>query len=643
MKQDKLHEGFMDFFKNRNEITEKAKEFIAKYSEVFAKKLDIPKDNAISVLNANIKYIKAGLIKSFDAENIIDYIINKINTKQREEQAEKDRYEQLDSMRYGTTYESVSNQKMTLQNAINLINEHNFILKENSFGTLDEYIAKLNDLWDSENANSDEYKTMDEILKDKWYNDLVADLYDSETEPSEAIIEIQNALAEDDALDTQIDDLDDEEIMADDEYYDIESDDYYDADGEHYPADDNDIALADDYYSDPRGDYSSDDIHEALEVLRQHGFEPMLTEAHEWDDMAPEWFEEMRRLRSRFADAKSRNKFTSDRVTTSYINQFATVYPYVERESGKQWIQRAVAYINQKRSELNLDPIEIEQVEQRVAPPAPNVDADIAREREQRAREQRNTTRQVAIDAGVFAVNIDVTNDDNAKQEIIETANTLRELIVSTYSANAENYGGVSILTKFVDVQFADNGNTIIIIFIIPRSDVEAFYNNHAKPSLYNAYTFARISAIEHRTVNFDYDNDDAELIETIPDTQTADTNEPGPEDTAEELQQEIENGEVEVETHNDSDEESNEEPTEPEPEVSPEEQERNNRRTERNRRIRRQYTQWVVTYKTVNDDTEIVTVTADTADEAKRLVNLGEDGDYWDAAPNGVISVSPA
>lgn len=79
---------------------------------------------------------------------------------------------------------------MTLIEAINEIKSRGlYLLRENTFGSYDEYVAKLNDLWADSKPEGEE-RTIDDLLEDKWYEEIVKSAYDDNAEPTDTIDEI---------------------------------------------------------------------------------------------------------------------------------------------------------------------------------------------------------------------------------------------------------------------------------------------------------------------------------------------------------------------------------------------------------------------------------------------------------------------
>lgn len=226
-------------------------------------------------------------------------------------------------------------------------------LKESSYGTISEYITKLSDLW-YEDYNDDVEESFDELMNDSDIRDLVYSSYEENISPSDIIDEIFNSYYNSDNINDDeyvYDNI--EDTNEDDEYNYDEDDKYIDDDEYNYDEDELEESFDNDYemrylLDEGLSDYESN----------------YLFERHEWDGMTPENQLAMRRLYNRFADAKSRGKFNPtnrniDRVTATYINDFISTLPHVPNESGKRWIKNAIDFINTKRTDANLNIIEI--------------------------------------------------------------------------------------------------------------------------------------------------------------------------------------------------------------------------------------------------------------------------------------------
>ncbi|MCF0117008.1 MAG: hypothetical protein HUJ61_03040 [Bacilli bacterium] len=172
-----------------------------------------------------------------------------------------------------------------------------YVLKENAYGTYEEYIAKLNDLWADANVMTDEnYKTFDELLEDEWYKEIVEDNFKNNIEPSETIEKIIDSINNDENIenDADFDDfkLDDNEEIEYSENSDDEALDELDFENSNDYADlsdDEDLSDVEDEIrylnnEDDEEDYSNpdeyfndnvDDINfvEAVEFLHNNGYE----------------------------------------------------------------------------------------------------------------------------------------------------------------------------------------------------------------------------------------------------------------------------------------------------------------------------------------------------------------------------------
>lgn len=424
MTNEDLRESIKDFFKNRKELAAKVEAFIDKYAEILCKKLELSAESTEAVMQKYNDVIKQGITKAVDDNTILDTIANKWDAHLKERDEEKKRADYLDSMRFGSTYESVKPlAKQTFREAIETMSKK--VLKENAYGTFEEYIAKLNDLWDSTQEGLENAVTMDEILKNKWYHDLVADLYDSETEPSKALEEIENELANDTSLEDDIeqyqtteDDYNvDEEL--DDEYLD---DEYYDENGEHYPRYRDAVDSAEEYYNSPEVEYADNElaVHEALDLLRQHGFvaEPsMLTEAREFDSMDAEHKEGLRRLKNNYSSAKSNHALNTATQIDRYLRQFASFIPHVPNARGRALIMRWIGELNDRRAALNLPTLSVN-------PETGAIGTDTAAPAARPAATRPAATRRVEVPAAARGADTAprVTVPDRAPEEDIHPA-----------------------------------------------------------------------------------------------------------------------------------------------------------------------------------------------------------------------------
>ena len=107
---------------------------------------------------------------------------------------------------------------MTLDEALNEIKSHGlYLVEDGAFGSYDEYIAKLNDLW-LDMRDESELRNIDELIaEDEWYKNIVDDGFENEKEPSEVIDEILNSVENDDNIDieSEFDYTDDPELIDD--------------------------------------------------------------------------------------------------------------------------------------------------------------------------------------------------------------------------------------------------------------------------------------------------------------------------------------------------------------------------------------------------------------------------------------------
>ena len=108
---------------------------------------------------------------------------------------------------------------MTLDEALNEIKSHGlYLVEDGAFGSYDEYVAKLNDLW-VDMRDESELRSIDELIaEDDWYKNIVDDGFEAEKEPSEVIEEILNSVENDESIDTDSEfEYDDESELEDED------------------------------------------------------------------------------------------------------------------------------------------------------------------------------------------------------------------------------------------------------------------------------------------------------------------------------------------------------------------------------------------------------------------------------------------
>lgn len=108
---------------------------------------------------------------------------------------------------------------MTLDEALNEIKSHGlYLVEDGAFGSYDEYVAKLNDLW-VDMRDESELRSIDELIaEDDWYKNIVDDGFEAEKEPSEVIDEILNSVENDESIDTDSEfEYDDESELEDED------------------------------------------------------------------------------------------------------------------------------------------------------------------------------------------------------------------------------------------------------------------------------------------------------------------------------------------------------------------------------------------------------------------------------------------
>ena len=534
---------------------------------------------------------------------------------------------------------------MTLLEARNILKKRGlYLLKENAYGSLEEYVAKLNDLWSAENEDSDDFETIDEIMKDEWYNSLIADLYDAETEPSEALEEIKAELSNDADIDSDYEEYqeseDDYNVDEDlnDEYLD---DEYYDENGEHYPKYRDAVDDAERYYNSHVGDYTKANpvqVEEAVDFLRKLGFnaEPaMINEAREFDTMEPEYKEGLRRLKNNYSSAKSNHALNNAAQIDRYLRQFASFIPHVPNARGRALIMNWINELNTRRTALDLPELEVNPETgvigtetaaraaravhgnnagaERPTPPALRV-ATPAAEPAAPARQHRTHMERRR------RIRLDVQNVDHtltAKQcaifveygpdadTLTETRAALTEL--TDYIRNIYQNDPINSYIEPVTIveEVPEKPNTISAVITALPNEFDNIRREVIR-KIEDVFVFVEITDTEDTTITVSVPQD-VEVPEEY-DVEVEDA--PTPEEAAEELVAAAANGEVET-------------------------RQVGTRRQPRTDIVRRlgSRARWKVTFK-VNDtdETETVYVAARSADEARAIVSRDPEdgGDYW-------------
>ena len=554
---------------------------------------------------------------------------------------------------------------MTLLEARNILKKRGlYLLKENAYGSLEEYVAKLNDLWSAENEDSDDFETIDEIMKDEWYNSLIADLYDAETEPSEALEEIKAELSNDADIDSDYEEYQESEDEynvdedLDDEYLD---DEYYDENGEHYPKYRDAVDDAERYYNSPVGDYTKanpEQVEEAVDFLRKLGFnaEPaMINEAREFDTMEPEYKEGLRRLKNNYSSAKSNHALNNAAQIDRYLRQFASFIPHVPNARGRALIMNWINELNTRRTALDLPELEVNPETgvigtetavrttraihgnnagagaARPTPPAPRVDvpaadtdtdtatataatedgeeAPAAPARQRRTHMERR--RRIRLDvqnvehtltAKQCAIFVEYGPDADTLTETRAALNELTDYIRNMYQNDPIN-SYIEPVTIIEEVP--EKPNTISAVITALPNEFSNIRRELIR-KIEDVFVFVEITDTEDATITVNVPQE----VEVPEEYEVEVEDAPTPEEAAEELVAAAANGEVEtrqVGTHRQP-------------------------RTDIVRRLSSR-ARWKVTFK-VNDtdETETVYVAARSAAEARAIVSRDPEdgGDYW-------------
>lgn len=557
---------------------------------------------------------------------------------------------------------------MTLLEARNILKKRGlYLLKENAYGSLEEYVAKLNDLWSAENEDSDDFETIDEIMKDEWYNSLIADLYDAETDPSEAIEEIKAELSNDADIEGDYQEYQDSE----DDEYNVEEDlddeyldgDYYDENGEHYPKYRDAVDDAERYYGSAVGDYTKDGVErvqEAVDFLRKIGFnaEPaMINEAREFDTMEPEYKEGLRRLKNNYSSAKSNNALNNAAQIDRYLRQFASFIPHVPNARGRALIMNWINELNGRRTALDLPELTVNpetgvvgtetaaraaravqgnnaarpaqaapaaRPAQTAAEEAAAEDAATEEGAEEapatprrgthieRRRRIRIDTRNVdhAINANQFAIFVEYGPDADTLSETRAALRELTDYIRNLYQNDPIN-SHIEPITIIEDVP--ERPNTISAVITALPNEI-ANIRGEVFRKIIDVFVFVEATDIEDTTITVSVPSE----VEVPEEYEVEVEDAPTPEEAAAELVAAAANGEVDT-------------------------RQVTTRRQPRTDIVRRLNTRgrWKVTFK-INDteETETVYVAARSADEAREIVSRDpeEGGDYWNVGE--IVSV---
>ena len=244
---------------------------------------------------------------------------------------------------------------MTINEAKSIIKQHGlYVLKEQATGSFEDYVAKLNDLWADTYKDDENYQSIDELMQDEWYADIINSYYEDGIEPTKAVDKLVDAIYEESqSLDNENDYIGDEEQEDEENYEDYPEDENLGKlNGFEEPEDDG--RIPDDYsdeetdlYDDMNNEYypSDEEIREAVEVLGQHGF--MLNEANEFRGMDPAAFARCNAFKNCYASAKSNHVLERDPdKVKKFIYGFASFIPDAP-ERGKDKLRLFINSLNQ--------------------------------------------------------------------------------------------------------------------------------------------------------------------------------------------------------------------------------------------------------------------------------------------------------
>ena len=456
---------------------------------------------------------------------------------------------------------------MTLNEAKKILKSKNmYFLKESSaFGTYDEYVAKLSDLWAEEFDETDEM-TLDELLFDQSYADIVQNCYDTDTDPTDAIEELKQAFENAGEIDS------DDDYEPDDESDEIDKIDN---------ADDTEFVPEYEYETKdeavPADDYEFD---EAKEYLRSHGY----TINENSDLLTESWFNntdmpnsgEFVSLMNSLASAKSKRR-TGSRVRGSYMtpsrrNSFyramSEFLPAVERASSRagQKLRQEMEllqdenwyrFVQDKNPDMSMEEIRgffghAELGDDETLTPEEREERDAARrraeeeerqrqeaeERERRRREnpepedlvrdadfeeqpedvvttrrvtrhrlrtgQREFTDHYRIPVATIKINIDTTNDPESLQEAEEIVNTIKETLRMRYEGDPGMFQHCKVDAAEVDVDSDEGPKKEYHVVITMPGEIKEEIAKVVKDEMEDAFTFVTSEHPDDSVYEFD-------------------------------------------------------------------------------------------------------------------------------------------
>lgn len=568
-------------------------------------------------------------------------------------------------------------------------------INEHAYGNVNDYIAKLADLW-SEYYGEEVEETFDDLLEDSDIRELVNQAYDSDTDPSEFVDNLFDEYYEteddnyddfddEDDFETKELNFDDDSVINDTEYYDEDNEDEYDkSDIPDYSTeleDEDDISeeelaqLDDDDYedwddldddalegiepepedNDPNaidtdmeysdflaGNTDDSDIYEES-VLTPDEYEYLyedslddteysyLFERYEWADMEPADRDAMRKLYNNFADAKSRKKFD-----TSSRNHIENLDKYFNA-----FVAILPKVVRQNGKEWIINALKFINTKREAAGidelPIPDItntntqDEPAATEHEPETHNTRNVER--TFNGHLFSAVIRISrNDTETKNEAHRVINNIKILI--------ENHGIVAL----------ESSNDNLYKFKIY---VDETYREMVKSILEHDWenTFGMADYTYEGPTEFTItvEEQDDEHEEEIPNDEAVEQQEIAdapeviePENTEEDTH----NEENTVESENEEENQTTQDDTTDTTQNTVERSVNNQPRRDVVRRLRTKK-RWRVFYKVTDedgnetDDIDSVVVTAISADAAKSMVEDSTNAIVFDCAK--IIKVEEA
>lgn len=254
---------------------------------------------------------------------------------------------------------------MTLNEAKSIIKQHGlYALREQAIGSYDDFIAKLSDLWAEQYSDDENYQSIDEMLQDEWYAQIIDSYYDDGFTPTQAVEQlIDDIYEESQTIDNENDFIgDDEETEDNEDYSDFpEDDELGKLNGMEDPDEYDRIPAEDetDVYDDIEdGSFPADeDIREAVEVLDRHGY--MLNEANEFRGMDAAALARLKAFQNCYASAKTNNALRTQDKIDKFIYGFASFIPDAPAR-GKQKLMGIINTLNARRTENGWDAVEVD-------------------------------------------------------------------------------------------------------------------------------------------------------------------------------------------------------------------------------------------------------------------------------------------